>query len=190
MEERVRLLESRLTDLQFRYDSRESRPEDVERIKQLTAELKEAKQLVKRTLEEMQYFKLELLNREENFNKVFNANPNVGILDPRQAAAAQKKDRGASAAAFGSSSGAVQLNVASAGQGPFGGPAAASRSSASLAVGQAKPAVGKVGISAVHAPVGHNKRESIRDLATKKGGASGGPTRGSTSGEASPPDQE
>ncbi len=30
----------------------------------------------------MKFFKLELVNRENNFNKLFNANPNVGVLDP------------------------------------------------------------------------------------------------------------
>ena len=30
----------------------------------------------------MKFFKLELINREQNFNKTFNANPSVGVLDP------------------------------------------------------------------------------------------------------------
>lgn len=30
----------------------------------------------------MKFFKLELINRENNYNKVFNANPNVGIMNP------------------------------------------------------------------------------------------------------------
>lgn len=30
----------------------------------------------------MKFFKLELINRETNFNKVFNANPNIGVLNP------------------------------------------------------------------------------------------------------------
>ena len=29
----------------------------------------------------MKFFKLELINRENNFNKIFNANPNVGTLN-------------------------------------------------------------------------------------------------------------
>ena len=32
--------------------------------------------------EQMKFFKLELINRENNFNKVFNANPNVGVMNP------------------------------------------------------------------------------------------------------------
>jgi len=30
----------------------------------------------------MKFFKLELINREKNFNGMFNANPNVGVLNP------------------------------------------------------------------------------------------------------------
>lgn len=30
----------------------------------------------------MKFFKLELINREDSFNKMFNANPNTGIMDP------------------------------------------------------------------------------------------------------------
>jgi len=30
----------------------------------------------------MKFFKLELINRENNFNKIFNANPNIGTLNP------------------------------------------------------------------------------------------------------------
>jgi hypothetical protein len=32
----------------------------------------------------MSWYKEELRNRENNFNKIFNANPNVGILDPTE----------------------------------------------------------------------------------------------------------
>jgi hypothetical protein len=30
----------------------------------------------------MRFYKLELMNREKNFNGMFNANPNVGIMNP------------------------------------------------------------------------------------------------------------
>lgn len=31
----------------------------------------------------MKFYKLELINRDNNFNKMFGTNPNVGVLDPR-----------------------------------------------------------------------------------------------------------
>lgn len=36
-----------------------------------------------RAREEMAFFKRELLNREENYNKKFNANPVVGVMQVR-----------------------------------------------------------------------------------------------------------
>lgn len=38
--------------------------------------------IVKKKDEEMKWFKLELQNRENNFNKVFGSQPNVGVLNP------------------------------------------------------------------------------------------------------------
>ena len=35
--------------------------------------------------EEKKFFQMELVNRETNFNKVFSASPNVGILNPLDA---------------------------------------------------------------------------------------------------------
>jgi chromosome segregation ATPase len=73
-------LKGELEAMHERYLARESRPEDVERIQQLEREAVEKDALVKKTKEEMIYFKRELLNREENFNKKFNTNPNVGVM--------------------------------------------------------------------------------------------------------------
>jgi len=73
-------LHSDIETLNERWLARESRPEDLERIEQLELELVEKDALVKKTKEEMIYFKRELLNREENFNKKFNTNPNVGVM--------------------------------------------------------------------------------------------------------------
>ena len=30
----------------------------------------------------MKFFKYELVNREKNYNGLFNANPNIGVLNP------------------------------------------------------------------------------------------------------------
>ena len=32
--------------------------------------------------DEMQFYKLELVNREQNYNKVFGSNPSVGVFNP------------------------------------------------------------------------------------------------------------
>lgn len=37
---------------------------------------------MKKANEQLRLYRLELVNRENNYNKMFNANPNVGTLDP------------------------------------------------------------------------------------------------------------
>ena len=66
-----------------RYDDRPSREEDLSRIRRLENDAIEREHLVARTREEMAFFKRELLNREENYNKKFNANPVVGVMQVR-----------------------------------------------------------------------------------------------------------
>ncbi|CAB1115098.1 unnamed protein product [Ectocarpus sp. CCAP 1310/34] len=62
------------------YENRPSREEDVKRIRQLEADAIESRNVAARAREEMAFFKRELLNREENYNKKFNANPVVGVM--------------------------------------------------------------------------------------------------------------
>lgn len=67
-------------NLENRWKSRESRPEDIARISQLEEEMVAKDELVARTKEEMLYFKREMLNREDNYNQKFNRNPVVGVM--------------------------------------------------------------------------------------------------------------
>ena len=86
------------------YKSRESRPEDLEKIRELQREVKQqqhrlrelevtthtSKQTNKHAISllvvymqaEKQVYQLELVNREKNYNKLFSASPCVGVLDP------------------------------------------------------------------------------------------------------------
>eukprot|EP01016_Furgasonia_blochmanni_P046294 TRINITY_DN6645_c0_g1_i3.p1 TRINITY_DN6645_c0_g1~~TRINITY_DN6645_c0_g1_i3.p1 ORF type:complete len:184 (-),score=50.60 TRINITY_DN6645_c0_g1_i3:367-918(-) len=84
-QERYVLLEQQYLELQQMFDERPSRPEDLELIQQLQRELVVKDEELKRAVENLKFFKLELINREENYNKMFNANPNVGVLNPLQA---------------------------------------------------------------------------------------------------------
>lgn len=78
----IAMLQQRLQELQELYDSRPSRPEDLEHITALTIEVQEKDEMVKRLVEEMKFYKLELTNREQNYNKVFGASPTVGVMNP------------------------------------------------------------------------------------------------------------
>ena len=65
-----------------KYLNRESREEDLEMIKELTKNLNAREELLKKMEEEKKYFQMELVNRDNNFTKVFNSNMNVGCINP------------------------------------------------------------------------------------------------------------
>jgi hypothetical protein len=69
-----------LSAINDKWNNRESRPEDLERIRELEIEMVDKDHLVKKTKDEMMYFKREMLNREENYNQKFGAAPNVGVM--------------------------------------------------------------------------------------------------------------
>mmetsp|Transcript_32609 Transcript_32609/g.28867 ORF Transcript_32609/g.28867 Transcript_32609/m.28867 type:complete len:244 (+) Transcript_32609:203-934(+) len=85
MDEKYHQLEERYNEIQNLYDSRPSRPEDMETIKKLIYEIEQKDNLLKKAAEDMKFYKLELVNRENSYNKMFGTNPNVGVMDPRTA---------------------------------------------------------------------------------------------------------
>ncbi|KAM9317231.1 protein FAM184A [Gastrophryne carolinensis] len=75
-------LQISLTEMEEKYQNRESRPEDLQAISELKDMVAERDQLIKKLIEDKKFYQLELVNRETNFNKVFNASPNVGVINP------------------------------------------------------------------------------------------------------------
>ncbi|XP_010211256.1 PREDICTED: protein FAM184A isoform X1 [Tinamus guttatus] len=71
-----------LEEMEEKYKSRESRPEDLQLISELKDLIAERDQLIKKLIEDKKFYQLELVNRETNYNKVFNASPNVGVINP------------------------------------------------------------------------------------------------------------
>lgn len=83
--DKISALQLMLEEAEEKFRSRQSRPEDLEVIEQLKRALAERELDMKRLVDEKRYFQLELLNRETNFNKVFKAAPNIGVINPLQA---------------------------------------------------------------------------------------------------------
>nr|XP_032644929.1 protein FAM184A isoform X3 [Chelonoidis abingdonii] len=71
-----------LEEMEEKYQNRESRPEDLQLIAELKDLIAERDQLIKKLIDDKKFYQLELVNRETNFNKVFNASPNVGVINP------------------------------------------------------------------------------------------------------------
>ncbi|EAN97020.1 hypothetical protein C3747_1g337 [Trypanosoma cruzi] len=73
----IRKLQAALDELRYRYEYRESREEDVAMINRLMREIKQKDQALEKTIRDMKMYKMELINREENYNKVFGRRPLV-----------------------------------------------------------------------------------------------------------------
>ena len=71
-----------LNEAEQRYEERDSRPEDLRTIASLQEAVSQREQLLKRLEEDKRFYQRELVNRETNFNKVFNGDPKVGLLNP------------------------------------------------------------------------------------------------------------
>ncbi|MEQ2232651.1 hypothetical protein ILYODFUR_013664, partial [Ilyodon furcidens] len=104
------------TEEKFR--NRESRPEDLQVIAELKEMVAERESLVKKLVDDKKFYQLELVNRETNFNKVFNASPNVGVINPliKQ----KKKNEKAAASRFSSCPNPRALEAAGMGLGVVG----------------------------------------------------------------------
>ena len=64
------------------YDNRPSRNEDLELIKELEEQCKDKDAQLKKAAEDMKFYKLELINREDNYNKMFGSKPVIGVYNP------------------------------------------------------------------------------------------------------------
>jgi len=82
LKDKISQLQHMLEAAEDRYRNREPRDEDLELITHLKNMLHEQENTMKQLVEEKRYFQMELVNRETNFNKVFNSDPKVGFLNP------------------------------------------------------------------------------------------------------------
>ena len=84
MEQKYRMLNERFSEITELYDQRPARPEDLELIQTLQEEILAKENAIKKAAEDMKFYKLELINREQSYNAMFGANPNVGLIQPQQ----------------------------------------------------------------------------------------------------------
>ncbi|XP_076372405.1 protein FAM184A-like isoform X2 [Tachypleus tridentatus] len=82
LKDKIRLLQKMLQEAEQRCATRNSRPEDLEVIRQLQKSLTDKEASVCKLQEEKKNLRLELLNRETNFNRMFSSQPVVSFLEP------------------------------------------------------------------------------------------------------------
>ena len=87
LNQKNRDLSQQFSDIQFLYQGRPSRPEDIELIKGLQEDIVQKEDELKKAGEDMKFYKLELINRENSFNNMFGGNhPSVGVVNPNKSA--------------------------------------------------------------------------------------------------------
>ncbi|XP_048096268.1 protein FAM184A isoform X4 [Alosa alosa] len=82
LKDKISALQILLEGTEDKFRNRESRPEDLQAIAELRQMVAEREALVKKLVDDKKFYQLELVNRETGFNKVFNASPNVGVINP------------------------------------------------------------------------------------------------------------
>uniref|UniRef100_UPI000D30B795 protein FAM184A n=1 Tax=Maylandia zebra TaxID=106582 RepID=UPI000D30B795 len=82
LKDKISALQILLEGTEDKFRNRESRPEDLQLIAELKDMVSERETLVKKLVDDKKFYQLELVNRETNFNKVFTASPNVGVINP------------------------------------------------------------------------------------------------------------
>uniref|UniRef100_A0A8C2F9A6 Family with sequence similarity 184 member A n=1 Tax=Cyprinus carpio TaxID=7962 RepID=A0A8C2F9A6_CYPCA len=113
LKDKISALQILLEGTEEKFRNRESRPEDLQTIAELKDMVAERESLVKKLVDDKKFYQLELVNRETNFNKIFNTNPNVGVINPL---VKQKRKNDKSATRF-SSSANLRANVEASGTG-------------------------------------------------------------------------
>ncbi|XP_041716567.1 protein FAM184A-like isoform X3 [Coregonus clupeaformis] len=116
LKDKISALQVLLEGTEDKFRNRESRPEDLQVIAELKDMVTERESLVKKLVvsDDKKFYQLELVNRETNFNKVFNTSPNVGVINPL---IKQKRKNDKSANRFSSSPNLRALEAAGTGTG-------------------------------------------------------------------------
>uniref|UniRef100_A0A8C1LG62 Family with sequence similarity 184 member A n=1 Tax=Cyprinus carpio TaxID=7962 RepID=A0A8C1LG62_CYPCA len=113
LKDKISALQILLEGTEDKFRNRESRHEDLQTIAELKDMVAEREALVKKLVDDKKFYQLELVNRETNFNKIFSANPNVGVINPL---VKQKRKNDKSTTRF-SSSANLRANVEASGTG-------------------------------------------------------------------------
>lgn len=75
-------LATQLAESETKFKNRTSLEEDIQLIAQLQRILREKEEQIEKLQDEMKFYQLELINREQNYNTMFSANPQVGLINP------------------------------------------------------------------------------------------------------------
>ena len=78
MTEKYQQLNEKFVELQDLYEGRPSRPEDLDMLRDLDEQIVQKDAFIKKQEDDMKFYKLELINREQSYNQMFGTNPSIG----------------------------------------------------------------------------------------------------------------
>ena len=78
MEQKYSALSAQFSQLQDLFERRPSRPEDLDMIKDQGDQIVQKDAFIKKQEEDMKFYKLELINREQSYNQMFGTAPSIG----------------------------------------------------------------------------------------------------------------
>ncbi|OEH80518.1 hypothetical protein cyc_06356 [Cyclospora cayetanensis] len=93
LQSRMSTIEKEMEEQQRHLDRRPSRQEDLETIDALTKALKDANESVTQREEIVRRLKLELVNSDRTYNKVFGSDPKAGLVNPLERPNIQSRAR-------------------------------------------------------------------------------------------------
>lgn len=73
---------NRLHEADVKYENREPREIDLRKISELEGTILDREKDIQKLQSELQYYRLEMNNREMSFNRIFNKSPLVGLVSP------------------------------------------------------------------------------------------------------------
>jgi hypothetical protein len=74
-----------------KFEERPSKKKDLKKIMFLKEQVKEKDREMQKIISNTEYYRLELINRENNFNKIFNKLPQIGVMNPLKITQKAKK---------------------------------------------------------------------------------------------------
>jgi hypothetical protein len=83
MNDKYTHLNERFVELTELYEQRPSRPEDLDMLKDLDEQIVQKDAFIKKQEDDMKFYKLELINREQSYNQMFGSAPNMGGAMPQ-----------------------------------------------------------------------------------------------------------
>ncbi|KAJ3362324.1 hypothetical protein GGF32_006159 [Allomyces javanicus] len=92
-ESEIQRRDQELQAAEHRYQHREPRTEDLERIRELETTIIARERQVAQLSAEVAQYRLEIKSREDSLNRMFNTRPNVGVVNPTASLPASKKVR-------------------------------------------------------------------------------------------------